>query len=203
MITLMSGPGALMTKLRNAKKQARHPGDAGIDLYPSVTRYDDIKKINAKMGMIWSIPTGVHILIPEGCVGMIVGRSSSVEKLEGCQVITGVIDHGYTGEYFVRILVPELTQSINRYELLHQQIWKFAREEVALAQLLILPFVSATLVVRDRLPETPRGANGFGSTDKYNGKQGLSVSCVCGTRLQIGQVMCPACAARNEEILNP
>ena len=70
------------------------------------------------------IPTGVAGPLPEGIVGLVLGRSSL--SLQGISVVPGVVDSHYTGEIKVLILQPTKTVQINKGQ--------------RIAQLLLLPY---------------------------------------------------------------
>ena len=72
-----------------------HPGDAGMDLYSceDVTISPSERKL---------IPTGISVIIPEGCVGLIWDKSGLAVK-HGLTTLAGVIDEGYRGEIKVAI----------------------------------------------------------------------------------------------------
>ena len=74
------------------------PGSTGLDL--SSTTYT---VLTPDMGP-QSLSTGVYGPLPEGTLGLILGRSSST--MEGLQVFPGVIDNDYTGE--IKIMAKAL-----------------------------------------------------------------------------------------------
>lgn len=122
-----------------------HPEDAGWDLYLPVG-------ILAEEAKDLTFNTGVHVLIPPGCVGLILPRSSLSAK--GIHVITGVIDAGYTGPI-----------KINMW----REYWARPRfnQGDRVAQLVIVPLLSADLVPGKVIGvETSRGDGGFGSTGR-------------------------------------
>lgn len=90
------------------------------------------------------IPTGVYGPLPEGHMGLIIGRSS-MAKL-GLQVIPGVIDSDYQGE--IKIMVSPPTKTI--------QIFPQQR----IAQLLLLPYLKLPNPVLQG-----KRTDGFGSTN--------------------------------------
>lgn len=142
-------------------KLIHNPGDCGLDLYPTcVVLGNQVPYEEYQSYVIFSIPTEVHIGIPEGYFGMIVPRSSSVNKLEGADVVSGIIDSGYTGEY--RIRVKCLIQDMGRMMNL---ISELASAQVALAQLIIIPFATLRLMEVSEITGA-RGHRGYGSTDK-------------------------------------
>ena len=101
------------------------------------------------------VPTGLGAEIPQGMAGMVFSRSGLGTK--GGMVVAqgvGVIDSDYRGEIRVGLWntsqAPYTIQPGDR-----------------VAQLMVLPVGLAQVVERDELPETQRGAGGFGSTGRY------------------------------------
>ena len=150
MIKVMLDEGAIMpTKA--------HADDAGFDLYTPKSFYME--------GSVWknniyittmnvqslTIDTGVHIEIPKGYVGMIKSKSGLNVK---CGLITeGVIDAGYTGRIVVKMY--NLSQYAHEFH---------AGDKIA--QLVIMPISTEALELVDKLEDTERGANGFGSSGR-------------------------------------
>lgn len=117
--------------------------DAGADL-------PTLEEMVISPGKTINLPTGISVEIPPGYWAMIVGRSSA-SSLLNLVVITGIIDQGYRGELFVRVLNPN-----NRPVtiLKHQRI----------AQIIFMPLVIPKFhQVRDLSPGE-RGMKGFGSS---------------------------------------
>lgn len=122
---------------------------AGYDLYacldaPVVIPPDATAKIG----------TGLAIAVPEGWFGAVFARSGLATK-QGLRPANcvGVCDSDYRGEY----IVP-----------LHND--SAAAQTVSpgdrIAQLVLLPYLAAEFEEAEALPETARGAGGFGSTGK-------------------------------------
>ena len=76
-----------------------HSADAGLDLRLA----GDAPRLMAK-GEIYRFDTGIHVIIPVGWSGLIMPRSSSINR--GVEVLNGVVDAGYTGsiKIFMRAL---------------------------------------------------------------------------------------------------
>lgn len=94
--------------------------------------------------------TGVHVAIPESCVGIVKGRSGlAFNRHVICH--EGTIDYGYTGT--IRVLLINLGEEpyvVNPGD--------------RIAQLLIQPVVLAPFEQVKTLEKTDRGNCGFGST---------------------------------------
>lgn len=100
------------------------------------------------------IRTGIAISIPDGFFGMVCSRSGLSAKY-GLRMANGigVIDSDYRGE----LMVPLYNDSsLPRYINVGDRV----------AQLIIVPYIAADFLSRDRLPESGRGNRGFGSTGK-------------------------------------
>lgn len=118
-----------------------HQNDAGFDIS---CREDQVLEPNVAN----TIDTGVHILIPEGYVGLVCPRSSF--NVKGISTPIGVVDAGYTGSIRVVLEPFNLTK-----------IFKGNR----IAQLVILPLPQFNLIEGDVTKlKTERGCNGFGSS---------------------------------------
>lgn len=115
-------------------------------------------------GEVAIIDTKVHILIPEGYVGLILPRSSM--NLRGVVVTaTGVIDAGYTGTIKVAFLPTDNV----RYHRDESQTFELTDVNPGdrIAQLVILPLPQFELQQGNVTGiKTARGNGGFGSTGK-------------------------------------
>lgn len=167
---LIAGDCASLTMLRLATKLQSKPGDCGIDLYPQIEDFHrDVNFTNLGYYIIWSIPTQVSILTPPGHFALVIGRSSQYDALMGCEVLLGIIDHGYTGEYRIRVRIPVEHGGGKPMMLnLMQKLLDYSKERKALAQAIMIPYVMPSLSHRDELPLTGRGTDGYGSTDKLS-----------------------------------
>lgn len=94
--------------------------------------------------------TGVHVQIPESCVGIVKGRSGLAFK-HGVFCHEGTIDYGYTGS--IRVLLINMGSDTF-----------IVKPGDRIAQLLVQPVVLTPFEVVDSLEDTERGDNGFGST---------------------------------------
>ena len=147
---------------KGAKMPTRaHTWDAGLDLYTPVdievpgsrcygSGYDGSYSGQAYAGSA-VINTGVHVQIPEGCVGFI--KSKSGLNVRHGLTAEGVIDAHYTGSIVAKL-----------YN--HTSVpYKFKAGD-KIAQLVIVPCLLPELEVVDSLEETDRGDGGFGSTGR-------------------------------------
>lgn len=125
---------------------APRKGDAGFDL-PA------LGSISIPPSDRMLIPTGLHIAIPEGWVGLVRDRSSVA--LRGGLVTAGVIDSSYRGE--IRVLMHNLGSAPLTFNTGER-----------IAQMLILPHHLGSTLVQSHSVEdlgvTDRQQNGFGST---------------------------------------
>jgi dUTP pyrophosphatase len=127
-----------------------HPGDAGLDLVAA-------RDVRLEPGARAVVPTGLAVGIPPGWVGLVHPRSGLARR-HGVTVTNapGTIDAGYRGE--VQVLLVNLGD--DPVDL--------ARGD-RIAQLLLQPVGSATVVEVVDLDDTQRGAGGFGSTGLASG----------------------------------
>ena len=122
-------------------------GDAGYDLR-------SVEAFELRPGERRTVPTGVAIALPDGVAGLVVPRSGLAAR-HGISVVNGpgLIDPNYRGE--IKVVLVNLGEH------------PFAAEVGdRIAQLLLVPFWSPELQVVDALPESDRGANGFGSSGR-------------------------------------
>lgn len=118
-----------------------HNTDAGFDLACKEDQILEPKVTNV-------IDTGVHVLIPEGYVGLLCPRSSF--NVKGIGTPIGVVDAGYTGS--IRVVLEPFNVT---------KIFKGNR----IAQLVILPLPQIKMVEGKVIGvATHRGDGGFGST---------------------------------------
>ena len=122
-----------------------HPTDAGLDLAASETT-------QVAPRIVTLIPTGIAVAIPEGHVGILAARSSlATKKAMTLANGVGIIDSDYRGE--IKIPIIPLDGCHNLIQ---------AGQKIA--QLIILPIALPTVEVVAELPDSERGAGGFGST---------------------------------------
>ena len=129
-----------------------HSTDAGLDLYSPIefwlNPYDPMWGGNSSA----CVNTGVHIAIPEGCVGMI--KSKSGLNVKHGITSEGVVDAGYTGSIIVKL-----------YN--HGKESVYIEKGQKISQLVILPIITPELELVRTLEETERADGGFGSTGKF------------------------------------
>lgn len=121
------------------------PGDAGADLR-------SVEKLTLKAGSRALVRTGVSIALPNGYVALVHPRSGLAAK-HGVTVLNtpGTVDAGYRGE----LMVTLYNTDTNDFEI-----------EVGdrIAQLVIQEVSRAKFIAVERLPDSARGDQGFGST---------------------------------------
>lgn len=122
-------------------------GDAGVDLRASV----DVTL--AAAGGRALVATGISIAIPDGYAGFVQPRSGLALK-HGVTVLNtpGLIDSGYRGELKVLLVNLDPTETFE------------VRRGERIAQLVIQAYETVNFVEVDDLPDSERGAGGFGST---------------------------------------
>ena len=119
-----------------------HEDDAGLDLYCLEEAY-----LEPQYGKVCR--TGIAFAIPKGFVGLISDRSSMAKR--GIKTAGGIIDAGYRGE-------------------VHIVLWNLSKDPIQvkpgerIAQLMIIPIATPTVMEVSELDETARGAKGFGSS---------------------------------------
>lgn len=126
-----------------------HPGDAGADLR---TRIDLVIAPGERV----LAPTGVSLALPHGYVALIHPRSGLATK-HGLTIVNapGTVDAGYRGEIAVTLLNTDRAHSI-----------VLSRGD-RIAQMVIQRVEHARFVPVAELPESVRGAGGFGSTGGF------------------------------------
>jgi dUTP pyrophosphatase len=125
-----------------------NPFDAGYDLY-------SIEAASLKPFQRQAINTGIAIALPKNCVGLVHPRSGLALK-QGIGLLNspGTIDSGYRGE--IKVILINLDAE-NTFEISPGD---------RIAQLIIQEFSNVTFELVAELPESERGAGGFGSSGK-------------------------------------
>lgn len=121
-----------------------HDTDAGLDLRAC-------KPANIPPRGSYIFDTGVHVELPAGTCGVLISKSGL--NVKDSITSTGLIDVGYSGSIRVK-----LYNQGNK--------WKHIKAGDKISQLVVLPCQYETLEVVDKLGETDRGENGFGSTGR-------------------------------------
>lgn len=124
-------------------------GASGLDLMAAIPA-DGAMTIEP--GRFTAIPTGLVIALPQGLEGQVRPRSGLAAR-HGITVLNapGTIDADYRGEIAV-ILINHGRESFS------------VTRGMRIAQLVIVPIVSAQLTKVGKTSETIRGSGGFGST---------------------------------------
>jgi len=137
-----------------------HPGDAGADL---VTTTDLVLAPGERA----VVGTGVAIALPEGYAGFVHPRSGLAARV-GLSVVNtpGTIDSGYRGEIRVCLINHDIREPV------------VLRRGDRIAQLVIQRVERARFREVPELPDSVRGAGGYGST---GGHRVLGVSAEAGT----------------------
>ena len=124
-------------------------GSSGMDLIAFVDKPIEIKPNNSAL-----IPTGLSIAIPEDCEVQIRPRSGLAAKSNISVLNTpGTIDSDYRGELKVILFNHGNKQFI-------------VKNNERIAQMVLAPILKVDFEEVDSLPDTVRGAGGFGSTGK-------------------------------------
>ena len=125
---------------------AQHPGDAGLDLRA-------VADVVVAPGERAMVPTGVSVAIPEGHAGLVLPRSGLASK-SGLTLANapGLIDAGYRGEVICAVVNLDRDTPV--------AIAKGDR----IAQLVIVAIPEVEPMWTQELPDSARGAGGFGST---------------------------------------
>ena len=122
--------------------------DAGADLRATTT-------VTLAPGERALVPTGIAVAIPTGYAGFLHPRSGLAARL-GLSIINtpGTIDAGYRGEIKVPLINHDRDETI------------VVRRGDRIAQLVVQPVTRVVFDVVDELPDSTRGAGGFGSTGR-------------------------------------
>ena len=123
------------------------PDSAGMDLLAAVD-----EPVSLALGERTMIPTGIVIALPSGFEAQIRPRSGLALK-NGLTLLNtpGTIDADYRGE--IGVILVNLGQEIFVVE-----------RGMRIAQMIVAPVTRLAWEEREELPETMRGAGGYGST---------------------------------------
>lgn len=137
-----------VTRLRDdaALPRGAYPGDAGLDLVAC-------ERVELGPGERAMVPTGIAVAIPEGYAGLVVPRSG-LARDHGISIVNtpGLVDSGYRGE--LRVIALNTDRE-------HEFVIEPGDR---IAQLVVTPVPEVDVIELDELPETVRGAAGFGSS---------------------------------------
>jgi dUTP pyrophosphatase len=129
-----------------------HEGDAGADL---------VSAVDAELGPGERavLPTGLAIALPVGYAAFVHPRSGLAAR-HGVTLVNapGTIDAGYRGQIQVVLLNTDRNEAIR------------VRRGDRIGQLVIQRVERADFRLVDRLPDSLRGAGGFGSTGGFGGQ---------------------------------
>ena len=102
------------------------------------------------------VPTGVALALPEGYVAFVQPRSGLAAR-HGLSIVNtpGTIDAGYRGEIKVLLVNHDRTEPVE------------LRRGDRIAQLVVQRFERARFVEVSELPDSARGAGGYGSTGGF------------------------------------
>jgi dUTP pyrophosphatase len=123
-------------------------GDAGLDLYAR-------EAVTLAPGARAAVGTGVAIALPDGYAGFVLPRSGLALR-HGLSLVNtpGLIDAGYRGEIRVILVNHDPTTPVT-----------LSRGD-RIAQLVVQRVERLDIVEVETLPESHRGAAGFGSTGR-------------------------------------
>ena len=123
-----------------------HPGDAGADLVSTVD-------VVLAPGERTLVPTGIAIALPTGLAAFVHPRSGLALR-HGLSIVNtpGTIDAGYRGEISVLLVNHDPVTPVT-----------VARGD-RIAQLVVQRVETVDFVEADALPDSARGAGGYGST---------------------------------------
>jgi len=130
-------------KTLGARMHKQHTLDAGADVSSS-------QDITVPPRGSCIISTGLHLAIPNGCVGLLWSRSGLSVK-HNLEVGAGCIDSGYRGEVKVHL-----------YN--HSDVSYSVHKGDRIAQLITIPINLNEYIQVESLDDTERGNEGFGST---------------------------------------
>jgi dUTP pyrophosphatase len=126
-----------------------HPGDAGADLLTAVD-------VTLEPGERALVPTGIAIALPAGYVALVHPRSGLAAR-HGLSIVNtpGTVDAGYRGEIKVLLVNLDPRDPV------------VLRRGDRIAQLVVQRVERAAFVEVEELPDSRRGAGGYGSTGGF------------------------------------
>ena len=139
-------------QLKKLRENARIPSRgsshaAGYDLYACLDA-----PVSIAPGETRFIGTGIAAAIPEGYFGACFARSGLASK-QGLRPANcvGVIDSDYRGEFLIALHNDSAEV-------------RTVQDGDRIAQMVVIPYLAVEFTETNTLPETERGAGGFGST---------------------------------------
>jgi dUTP pyrophosphatase len=129
-----------------ALPERAYAGDAGLDLV-------SCERVTLEPGARAVVGTGLAVAIPDGHAGLVVPRSGLAAR-HGIGIVNapGLVDAGYRGELRVVLVNTDPSESF------------VVEPGMRIAQLVLVPVALAEPVEVAELPESERGAAGFGSS---------------------------------------
>lgn len=175
-----------------------HPDeDAGWDLVTLEDVDVDTTLHGGYPNATWT-RTGIAVAIPRGYYGRICGRSSTASR--GFYVIEGIIDSGYRGELLVRVVPVWNPSTVGLVRHLQESQPERTppvsiHAGTALAQLIIAPVPDVDMIEVEGLPESQRGENGFGSSDKFFKPEAAP-------KIRVGSILRDAALSQHPDLQN-
>ena len=126
----------------------KRDASAGMDIYFQTD-------VTLETGIVTKVNLGFATEVPNGCVALLVPRSSAGMKGVMLRNTIGIIDADYRGEWIAMLTLD----GVSGHSKIH-----YARGDRAL-QAIIVPFKKMELELTDSLSHTGRGEGGFGSTN--------------------------------------
>lgn len=125
-----------------------YDGDAGLDL-------TSCERVVLEPGERAVVHTGLAVAIPEGYAGFVQPRSGLAAR-NGLTIVNtpGLVDSGYRGEVLVVLLNTDREQAF------------VVEPGMRIAQLVVMPIPNLEPVEVEELPESERGARGYGSSGR-------------------------------------
>jgi dUTP pyrophosphatase len=123
-----------------------YAGDAGLDLA-------SCERVELGPGERATVATGLAVAIPDGYAGFVQPRSGLASR-HGITIVNtpGLVDSGYRGELKVILLNTDAHEAF------------VVEPGMRIAQLVVMQVPGVDPVEVDELPESERGARGFGSS---------------------------------------
>jgi dUTP pyrophosphatase len=134
-------------------------GDAAMDLYAHSIK----PNVEANRDAYMEYDTGISVKIPEGHVGLLFPRSSISKTPYILANSVGVVDSNYIGAVKLRFKVDA---TLIQHDLMGNIDLETYSVGDRIGQLMIVPIPTIQLKEITELPDTNRGAGGFGSSGK-------------------------------------